>query len=64
MMKFWDGRPVNFVCGARRTDNTSEGPPLGEVFFCLAIEVLQDTDEEDSEEEGEYEDAVEDADVD
>ncbi len=64
MMKFWDGRPVNFVCGARRADNTSEGPPLGEVFFCLAIEVLQDTDEEDSEEEGEYEDAVEDADVD
>ena len=46
MMRFWDGRPVNFVCGARSPNNDHSEPPLGEVFFCLAIEVLQDVEEE------------------
>ncbi|KAI0346420.1 DUF1769-domain-containing protein [Trametopsis cervina] len=57
MMKFWDGRPVHFVCGARKEQTGSEhGPPIGEVFWCVAIEVLQDEEEEndeDDEDEGE-----------
>ncbi|KAI0701390.1 hypothetical protein BC835DRAFT_1265032 [Cytidiella melzeri] len=51
MMKLWDGRPVNFVCCARNAQSESEnGPPLGEVFFCVAIEVLQDGEEDNKEE--------------
>lgn len=50
-MRFWDGRPVNFVCGARRPHDDPSEPPLGEVFFCLAIEVLQDGEEESEDDE-------------
>jgi hypothetical protein len=48
MMKLWDGRPVHFVCCAR---SSGEGPPVGEVFFVIAIEVLQEGEEEEEEEE-------------
>ncbi|KAI0087392.1 DUF1769-domain-containing protein [Irpex rosettiformis] len=58
MMRFWDGRPVNFVCGARRSQDSPDQSPLGEVFFCLAIEVLRDDKEDEEEDEAALTDDV------
>lgn len=60
MMKMWDGRPVNFVCCARKQPSEAgNGPPLGEIFWCVTIEVLQDGDDvEEDEENGEDNNAL------
>jgi hypothetical protein len=54
MMKYWDGQPVYFVCAARGlAEKKDGGHPLAKVFWCVAIEVLEDdgeTAKEDSRE--------------
>ena len=50
-MRYWDGQPVYFVCCERSADPTTEtGRPLGRVFWCIAIEVLEGEAAEDNEE--------------
>lgn len=40
-MKYWDGQPVRFVCCKRvPKGETVDGMPWGEIFWCIAIEVV------------------------
>ena len=57
MMRYWDGQPVYFVCCERApADKTKTGQPLGKIFWCVAIEVLEDEqDESKKQEKGETE---------
>ncbi|THH26540.1 hypothetical protein EUX98_g7648 [Antrodiella citrinella] len=43
MMQHWDGKPARFVCCQRPTNTeTDAGMPWGRVFWCVAIETVDD----------------------
>lgn len=46
LMKYWDGQPVRFVCCERKRV-VDGGEPWGRIFWCVAIEMVDD--EEDKE---------------
>ena len=65
LLRYWDGQPVYFVCCERvRPDSDSnkdgkeggskpeEEHPIGRVFWCVVIEILDEEEEEQSESEG------------
>lgn len=54
LMRFWDGQPIYFVCCQRASaaESTQTGQPIGRIFWCIAIEVLEG-EKSDSEEEDE-----------
>lgn len=39
MMKYWDGQPVYFVCCERKTAKDRD-QPIGRIFWCVAIQIL------------------------
>lgn len=46
MMRYWDGQPVYFVCASRPSSRNANGDhPLGSIFWCIAIEVLEEDQE-------------------
>lgn len=48
--RYWDGQPVRFVCCERKEDGEAgSGEPWGRPFWCVAIEMAN---EEDEDEEG------------
>ena len=65
LMRYWDGQPIYFVCCERNTTKkTKAGRPLGRVFWCVVIEVLEggaddgDNSEDEDEDSGEVDDDV------
>jgi len=51
LTRYWDGQPVRFVC-CKRPDDTQTGrdedsDPWGKVFWCVAIEPCDDSDDEE-----------------
>lgn len=55
LMKYWDGRPIRYVCCERSKEGDGPGP----VFWCVAFEIMQEEDEGDEEDaEGEEETPV------
>ncbi|KAF9530268.1 hypothetical protein CPB83DRAFT_851276 [Crepidotus variabilis] len=42
LMRYWDGQPVRFVCCERKRGDDASGEPWGRVFWCIAIEVVDD----------------------
>ena len=59
-MRYWDGQPVYFVCCERSTaGRTEDGRPLGRIFWCIAIEVLEGEAKEDDESENDDEESQE-----
>ncbi|KAF5381309.1 hypothetical protein D9615_008319 [Tricholomella constricta] len=47
LMRYWDGQPVRFVCCERkRGDSEGGGEPWGTVFWCVAIEMGSEDQEE------------------
>ncbi|KAH8828982.1 hypothetical protein DL96DRAFT_1021869 [Flagelloscypha sp. PMI_526] len=45
LMHYWDRQPVRFVCCARKgwdPDEEKENTPWGTVFWCMALEVVDD----------------------
>ncbi|KAI0071062.1 DUF1769-domain-containing protein [Panus rudis PR-1116 ss-1] len=59
MMRYWDGQPVRFICCERlpRGQTGKNGEPWGRIFWCVAIEVVEEESgkkeehEEDEDEE-------------
>lgn len=54
LMRYWDGQPVRFVCCERKdpADVQSEGDnttPWGKIFWCIAIEQYEDSQESGAE---------------
>jgi hypothetical protein len=45
LMRYWDGRPLWFVCCERAKDGKGPGNPI----WCVGFEILKDEDDEDSE---------------
>jgi len=47
LMKYWDGQPVRFVCCERLDPNDRNGrnEPWGRIFWCVAIEMVDDNEE-------------------
>ena len=43
--KYWDGQPVRFVCCERKGDFVEGGEPWGRIFWCVAIEMVNDGEE-------------------
>ncbi|TEB34271.1 DUF1769-domain-containing protein [Coprinellus micaceus] len=54
--RYWDGQPVRFVCCERKRDQAT-GDPWGDPFWCVAIELEEDTPEA-SEDDGAAEDGT------
>ncbi|KAJ3511995.1 hypothetical protein NLJ89_g3777 [Agrocybe chaxingu] len=46
LARYWDGQPVRFMCCQRKTEGDEGGDPWGRVFWCIAIEMVTDEDEE------------------
>ncbi|CAA7264369.1 unnamed protein product [Cyclocybe aegerita] len=46
LTRYWDGQPVRFMCCQRKTEGDEGGDPWGRVFWCIAIEMVTDEDEE------------------
>ena len=50
LMKYWDGQPVRFVCCKRKEVGTGgdsqsaqgDSEPWGRIFWCVAIELVDD----------------------
>jgi hypothetical protein len=46
LMRYWDGQPVRFVCCERKyptDDQDEDGTPWGKIFWCIAIEQYEDS---------------------
>ena len=58
LLRYWDGQPIYFVCCERAGPQTGPeaGQPLGKVFWCVAVEVLDGEEEDADGEDGEDED--------
>ncbi|VDC02647.1 unnamed protein product [Peniophora sp. CBMAI 1063] len=41
LMRYWDGQPVRFMCCERKREGQGS-EPWGRVFWCVAIELVQD----------------------
>ncbi|KAG5646743.1 hypothetical protein DXG03_002425 [Asterophora parasitica] len=54
LMRYWDGQPVRFVCCERKRasqgdSGDDESEPWGTVFWCVAIEMCSEEDDEEDE---------------
>jgi hypothetical protein len=57
LMRYWDGQPVRFVCCERASSSvtSSSNPaeegrdPWGRIFWCVAIEVVDDEGQDEDE---------------
>ncbi|TFK38073.1 hypothetical protein BDQ12DRAFT_683924 [Crucibulum laeve] len=51
LMKYWDGQPVRFVCCERKVEGggtkNKEEDPWGRIFWCVAIEMVDDDDDDE-----------------
>lgn len=46
LAKYWDGQPVRFVCCERKRVAVDGGEPWGRIFWCVAIEIVTDDEDE------------------
>ena len=46
LVKYWDGQPVRFVCCERKKVVVNGGEPWGRIFWCVAIEMVNDEEDE------------------
>lgn len=46
LMKYWDGQPVRFVCCERKEMAAEGEDPWGALFWCVAIEMGEDEEEQ------------------
>lgn len=51
LMRYWDGRPVWFVCCERAQGNGGKGP--GKIIWCVGFEILDGLEDGDEDAEGE-----------
>ncbi|KAF8068793.1 hypothetical protein FPV67DRAFT_1090695 [Lyophyllum atratum] len=50
LVKYWDGQPVRFMCCERKKEREGGGEgegPWGAVFWCVAIEMVKDEEDEE-----------------
>jgi hypothetical protein len=45
LMKYWDGQPVRFVCCERKRVVVDGEEPWGRIFWCVAIETVNDEED-------------------
>ncbi|EKM58022.1 uncharacterized protein PHACADRAFT_116588 [Phanerochaete carnosa HHB-10118-sp] len=64
MMRYWDGQPVHFVCCERAPAEQESGQPLGKIFWCVGIEVLEGEEEESEKQQNDTGQQVNNDDVD